>query len=905
MTISVTGPDGSTFNFPDETSQEIIKGALSKHYGASTPKQEPVGFFEALGRGITGGASFNFDDEAIGFFDKEAGAKYKARSEQSRKERPVVDFLGNVIGGVAAPIVATAMLPETAALAGAGLIAKGASLVPKALQASRAARLAGRVAGSGLEGGGYGALAGAGSAEEGKRLEGAKEEFLPGVAFGGAGQFLAEGVGATYRAGKDFVEPFRAKLSAQRTINEQIPGKIVADTAGDAFPGYKPMVADDRGVALAKEVNPQAVEARIAENEAAIRAAARPGGEENISTPFVSGARAFDKSQADALAANEAQQAAYKSSLEAEAKRVADEQLFLQQQVGIEKSRLASQADTTKGAVEDAASKIPTYSGSDPNNLRKATAVYNKAEASKKVRDVADSLEESHDAKVLADWKISAPEKTIFNASGGWKKKINFSVPSTDSEPIKKLLFRINGLTEKTNLAEVQNITSDLKAFARDAQKKGDYNESRIARNLDKTIFETIKNDSSVLSRKDFSKWQKNIDASTEYYKKWDNYVTGKYLADESLTADAATTLDNFLTGRANETKSKQLLSVVTDQKGRVDKAALKHIENYLGHDLIEKAGDDMFSQQGLGEWQAKYANVFKTFPGLREKFGSFEKAIRTAADAAEEAKKEIKVKELESIAKSIKASEIPEPGKVLPSIQERYKYLPTDPTDPKAIKSSMEKVLREDDPKSMQTFLDVVGRTDESLNGTKRLLGEMILESKNPYDFLSNPKNKAKLKEVFSSEDEQAYLTNLEKAFETISKQKAIGASKSKETSMLDNTLRTASIAVTKPATGWFGAVTVAKILNNVASIPKDRKNAIILEGLLDPNGLGKDLSKPMPPSDLNGWRKAYSVMLPGIIAGEVSTKEPAKYAAGGPVYTHPAISSIRAKRAVGRMAS
>ena len=60
-----------------------------------------------------------------------------------------------------------------------------------------------------------------------------------------------------------------------------------------------------------------------------------------------------------------------------------------------------------------------------------------------------------------------------------------------------------------------------------------------------------------------------------------------------------------------------------------------------------------------------------------------------------------------------------------------------------------MEKVLREDDPKSMQTFLDVVGRTDESLNGTKRLLGEMILESKNPYDFLSNPKNKAKLKEV------------------------------------------------------------------------------------------------------------------------------------------------------------
>jgi hypothetical protein len=917
MTISVTGPDGSTFNFPDETSQEIIKGALSKHYGASKPKQEPVGFFEALGRGAASGATLGFDNEAIGLVDEEAAAKYKARSEQSRKERPVVDFLGNVIGGVAAPIVATALLPEAAALAGAGLLAKGASLVPKAIQASRAARLAGRVAGSGLIGGGYGAAAGAGGAEEGKRLEGAKEGFLPGVAFGGAGQFLAEGAGAAYRGAKTAIEPLRAKLSAQRTINEQIPGGIVADTVGDAIPGYRPMVADDQGIALAKEIDPKAVEARIAENEAAIKAAQRPGGDENISTPFVSGTTAFDKSQADALAANEARQSAYKSSLETEAKRVADEKSSILQQAETEKTRLVSQEDTAKRAVEGAASKVPTYLGSDPNNLRKATAVYNKAEASKKVRGVADSLEESHDAKVLADWKVSAPEKAAFNASGDWKRKINLSVPSTDSDPIKKFVFRINELTEKTNLAEVQNITSDLKAFARDAQKRGDYNDSRIARNLDKNIFETIKNDPSVLSRKDFSKWQKNIDASTEYYKKWDNYVTGKYLADESLTADAATTLDNFLTGRANETKSKQLLSVVTDQKGRVDKAALKDIENYLSHDLIEKSGDDLVSKQGLGEWQAKYANVFKTFPGLREKFGSFEKAIKTAADAAEEAKKEIKVKELEGIAKSIKASEIPEPGKILPSIQERYKYLPTDPTDPIAIKSSMEKVLREDDPKSMQTFLDVVGRTDESLNGTKRLLGEMIFESKNPYDFLSNPKNKAKLKEVFSSKDEQAYLTNIEKAFETISKQKTIGASKSKEKSMLDSTLRTASIAATKPATGYFGAVTVAKILNNVSNIPKDRRNAIIIEGLLDPKGLGKDLSKPMPLSDLNGWRKAYSRMLPGIIAGETRINEPSKeqptqpiprinintspkYAVGGPVYTHPAISSIRAKRAM-----
>lgn len=40
MTISVTGPDGSTFNFPDETSRETISSALSKHYGTSTPEDD-------------------------------------------------------------------------------------------------------------------------------------------------------------------------------------------------------------------------------------------------------------------------------------------------------------------------------------------------------------------------------------------------------------------------------------------------------------------------------------------------------------------------------------------------------------------------------------------------------------------------------------------------------------------------------------------------------------------------------------------------------------------------------------------------------------------------------------------------------------------------------------------------
>ena len=37
MTITVNGPDGSTFNFPDGTSQEVISGALHTHYGTAPP----------------------------------------------------------------------------------------------------------------------------------------------------------------------------------------------------------------------------------------------------------------------------------------------------------------------------------------------------------------------------------------------------------------------------------------------------------------------------------------------------------------------------------------------------------------------------------------------------------------------------------------------------------------------------------------------------------------------------------------------------------------------------------------------------------------------------------------------------------------------------------------------------
>jgi len=39
--IKISGPDGSSFSFPEGTNSDVIKGAMKKHYGG--PKREPVG----------------------------------------------------------------------------------------------------------------------------------------------------------------------------------------------------------------------------------------------------------------------------------------------------------------------------------------------------------------------------------------------------------------------------------------------------------------------------------------------------------------------------------------------------------------------------------------------------------------------------------------------------------------------------------------------------------------------------------------------------------------------------------------------------------------------------------------------------------------------------------------------
>jgi hypothetical protein len=176
------------------------------------PQQPPPGMFETGARGITQGLTFGLADESYGLTQGIANmirgggfgegyskgvADFRAREEAGRKENPITATLGEVAGGVGTGL--------GAARAGLTLM-RGATSLPQAI-------------GRGVvEGAGYGALHGAGTAEGGltERLQGAQSGATTGAIVGGAVPVVARGIGAT--VGK-VISPMGAAPERQAAID--------------------------------------------------------------------------------------------------------------------------------------------------------------------------------------------------------------------------------------------------------------------------------------------------------------------------------------------------------------------------------------------------------------------------------------------------------------------------------------------------------------------------------------------------------------------------------------------------------------------------------------------------------------------------------------------------------------
>lgn len=200
----VTGPDGSTFNFPDSTPPAEIQSALAQHYGPAAPPKttnaiagEPDLGSNAANSALAAGLHFVHQLPVIGDAAL-TGARLLANStngeggdwtqanndvhtmlDSAQQGHPVTSTLGGVAGGV------------TGALAG-GEVLKGAQALPvigRAAQATRAALAlrsgqttlnAGRMAVAGAAGG---ALQGGGEQAVGLHSPG---QIMAGTASGAA-----------------------------------------------------------------------------------------------------------------------------------------------------------------------------------------------------------------------------------------------------------------------------------------------------------------------------------------------------------------------------------------------------------------------------------------------------------------------------------------------------------------------------------------------------------------------------------------------------------------------------------------------------------------------------------------------------------------------------------------------
>ena len=170
MTIEVEGPDGVIIEFPGDTAPDVMKAAMAKRYGKPTgvPAATKISLDEAfddrptwdehkaVGRQLAQGALFGFSDELIAAarlgWDKLAGgtATYDQLRQEERaaleayaKENPKTAAALQLLGGVAMPGFGAAKLASTVAQATGRRSLAGASV-----------------------GAGYGALQGAGEANE-------------------------------------------------------------------------------------------------------------------------------------------------------------------------------------------------------------------------------------------------------------------------------------------------------------------------------------------------------------------------------------------------------------------------------------------------------------------------------------------------------------------------------------------------------------------------------------------------------------------------------------------------------------------------------------------------------------------------------------------------------------------
>lgn len=221
--------NGQEIEFPDSMSQDAIKEVLRQKFPQPqqfpTPGPQEGWSRTALEQGLQG-ATFGFADELTnrlgalgasavtgedyGDLLQEAQEQSKMRMDRQYEQRPMTSIVSNIGGGLLTGAAATVpkiiigsaatggargalnVIPKAGAAISSGI---GRGILPQATgKLGRAANLASKGAGYGAAGATSAGLYGAGTAEEGGRMQGATEGAAMGGAVGAALPFAGAGL---------------------------------------------------------------------------------------------------------------------------------------------------------------------------------------------------------------------------------------------------------------------------------------------------------------------------------------------------------------------------------------------------------------------------------------------------------------------------------------------------------------------------------------------------------------------------------------------------------------------------------------------------------------------------------------------------------------------------------------
>ena len=240
MSVTANGPDGSTFSFPDGTTQEVVRGVLAKHYGwsdGSTPRGSPASApvedkgalsVDNVVRSLANGITFGGADRLTAFLGSKTGvggvagdyegnlAKQRDLTDAYAAEHPIANAAGNIVGNVGGLAAATSIPAVAAALPDA------------------APTILGKIGQGAAAGAGVGAVQGANEAPDwsnvGQTVNSTVQGAGAGAILGGGFPLVAKGVGKSFSALADALRGYDGGLSRPA-------GKVLAQGLSEAAPG--------------------------------------------------------------------------------------------------------------------------------------------------------------------------------------------------------------------------------------------------------------------------------------------------------------------------------------------------------------------------------------------------------------------------------------------------------------------------------------------------------------------------------------------------------------------------------------------------------------------------------------------------------------------------------------------